>query len=86
MGFGHKIFSTAKSVFSFLLRKTVSVLLFFFLLGMIYAYYLISVGATPLWLAGVALAIPIMWQDLDDGLAFFLLVIVASLVLPAPVL
>ncbi len=86
MGFGHKIFSTAKSVFSFLLRKTFSVLLFFFFLGMLYAYYLINVGATPMWVAGVALAIPIMWHDLDDGVAFFLLLIVASLVLPTPVL
>ena len=86
MGYGHKIYRGAKNVFSFLLAKSFSVLLSFFVLGMLYAYYLIGLGATPMWILGFALGVPVMWHDLDDGVAFFLLVVAASLILPTPVL
>jgi hypothetical protein len=86
MGYGHAIYNGAKKVFSFLLGKAFSALLFFFVLGMLYAYYLIEVGATPMWIFGFALGVPVMWHDLDDGVAFFLLVVAASIILPTPVL
>ncbi|MBN2126962.1 MAG: hypothetical protein JW703_01055 [Candidatus Diapherotrites archaeon] len=59
-----------------LVRRTGSVLLFFAMLGSILGFLIGINGLNPLWLAGLPLAMVVMWNDLDQGVLVLVLYLI----------
>lgn len=82
MGWAFDFFNGIAKSIPAIARRLGSVLLFFFLLGSLFGYYVVVMQMSPLWLLATPLAIAVMWRDLDDGFFLFLLLMALAFFYP----
>lgn len=82
MGWAFEFFNSIAKTIPAIARRLGSVMLFFFLLGSLFGYYVVAMQMNPLWLLATPLSIAVMWRDLDDGFFFFLVLVALAVFYP----
>ncbi len=65
-----------------ILARIGSILITFFFMGALFGYYLYMTQMSILYFIILALTIPIMWRNLDQGVLLFILVLIIPWIFP----
>ena len=82
MGIFYNFFKGVVDGIPVLLRKIGSVLIAFFFIGTLFGYYLYMTQMSVIYFILLALTIPVMWRDLDQGVLLFIVVLMIPWIFP----
>ena len=82
MGLIFGVMKGVKSAIPIIVAKIASTLLFIFAIGMVFGYYLSTIGYTFLVLLIPFISIAVMWYKLDEGAFVFLALMGLALFFP----